>query len=49
VVRTLVGYLSAFAVGLGFLWCIWDLEQQTWHDKVAGTVVIRVPKGTPLV
>ena len=49
VVRTLVGYLSVAAVGLGFLWCLWDPEQQTWHDKVAGTVVVRTPKGVPLV
>ena len=49
VVRALVGYLSVAAAGLGFLWCIWDSEQQTWHDKVAGTVVVRTPKGTSLV
>jgi len=48
-VRALVGYLSVAAAGLGFLWCIWDSEQQTWHDKVAGTVVVRTPKGTSLV
>ena len=27
---------------LGFLWMIWDRERQTWHDKIAGTIVIRV-------
>jgi uncharacterized RDD family membrane protein YckC len=47
-VRTLVAFLSAVTL-LGFLWCLWDLERQTWHDKVAGTVVVRVPKATPLV
>ncbi len=49
VVRTLVAFLSVCAAGLGFLWCLWDLEKQTWHDKVAGTVVVRVPKSKPLV
>ncbi|MBK8476839.1 MAG: RDD family protein [Opitutaceae bacterium] len=48
-VRTLVAFLSVVAAGLGFLWCLWDPEGQTWHDKVAGTVVVRVPKSTPLV
>ena len=48
-VRTLVAFLSVFAAGLGFLWCLWDPECQTWHDKVAGTVVVRVPKSLPLV
>ncbi len=48
-VRTLVAFLSVMPFGLGFLWCLWDDERQTWHDKVAGTVVVRVPKATPLV
>ncbi len=47
-VRTLVAFLSAFTV-VGFLWCLWDSERQMWHDKVAGTVVVRVPKSAPLV
>jgi uncharacterized RDD family membrane protein YckC len=49
VVRTLGAYLSMICVGLGFLWVIWDPEKQTWHDKIAGTTVIRVPKGMSLV
>lgn len=48
-VRVLVGYISLVMGGLGFLWCAWDPEQQTWHDKVAGTVVVRAPKGMSLV
>ena len=48
-VRVLVGYVSLFMAGLGFLWCLWDPEQQTWHDKVAGTIVVRAPKGMSLV
>jgi uncharacterized RDD family membrane protein YckC len=49
VVRTLGAFLSMICVGLGFLWVIWDPEKQTWHDKIAGTTVIRVPKGMSLV
>jgi len=49
IVRTLGAYISMFCIGLGFLWVIWDSEKQTWHDKIAGTTVIRVPKGMSLV
>jgi uncharacterized RDD family membrane protein YckC len=48
IVRTIIGYISLMTL-VGFLWCIWDSEQQTWHDKVAGTVVVRTPKGASLV
>lgn len=27
---------------LGYLWMLWDGEKQTWHDKIAGTVVVPV-------
>lgn len=26
---------------LGFLWALWDRNQQAWHDKIASTVVIQ--------
>lgn len=26
---------------LGFLWALWDTNQQTWHDKIANTVVVK--------
>jgi uncharacterized RDD family membrane protein YckC len=28
-------------LGLGFLWIAFDKRKQAWHDKLAGTVVIR--------
>lgn len=49
VVRHLASYLSAMAGFLGFLWAAWDPEQQTWHDKIAGTIVVRAPKSEPLI
>jgi uncharacterized RDD family membrane protein YckC len=49
VVRGLVSVLSFIVLFLGFFWMIWDVEKQTWHDKIAGTVVVRVPRGMPLV
>jgi uncharacterized RDD family membrane protein YckC len=47
-VRGLASILSAAAAGLGWLWILWDAERQAWHDKIAGTVVVRVPPGWPL-
>lgn len=48
-VRGLGAALSAVVFFLGFLWIAWDPEKQGWHDRIAGTVVIRLPRGTPLV
>jgi uncharacterized RDD family membrane protein YckC len=37
-----VGYLvAALPLGLGFLWALWDRQRQGWHDKMAGTLVVR--------
>lgn len=33
--------LSALVFGLGYFWVIWDKRKQGWHDKLAGTVVVR--------
>jgi uncharacterized RDD family membrane protein YckC len=35
--RSLMAFLSAVPLGLGFLWAIWDPKRQTWHDKVANS------------
>ncbi len=48
-VRALGCFLSLAVAGLGFFWIAFDPEGQAWHDKIAGTVVVRVAKGTPLV
>ena len=34
-------YLSAIPLGLGFLSIAWDPKKQGWHDKLAGTIVVR--------
>ncbi|MBL9218445.1 MAG: RDD family protein [Opitutaceae bacterium] len=49
VVRTLGGFLSLFVAGLGFIWVAFDDEKQSWHDKIAGTTIVRVPKGVALL
>jgi uncharacterized RDD family membrane protein YckC len=36
--------LSMLPCGLGFLWIAFDAKKQAWHDKLAGTVVIRAPR-----
>ena len=49
IVRALGCVLSGAVVGLGFIWVAFDDEQQSWHDKIAGTTVVRVPKGASLL
>ena len=49
VVRALSCFLSLIVAGLGFLWVAIDEERQSWHDKIAGTTVVRVPKGVSLL
>ena len=48
-IRSLAAAFSAFVLFLGFLWIAWDKEKQGWHDMIAGTVVLRLPRGMPLV
>jgi uncharacterized RDD family membrane protein YckC len=39
--RYLAYYLSLLPLGLGFIWVAFDARKQGWHDKLAGTVVVR--------
>jgi uncharacterized RDD family membrane protein YckC len=41
-VRWLVSILSGLAILLGYLWMLWDPRKQTWHDKAAGSVPVRI-------
>jgi len=34
--------ISASALMLGFVWALFDRQRQTWHDKMANTVVIKI-------
>jgi uncharacterized RDD family membrane protein YckC len=49
VVRALACFLSLIVVGLGFIWVAFDPDKQSWHDKIAGTTVVRAPKEVSLV
>jgi uncharacterized RDD family membrane protein YckC len=49
IVRGLSAFLSLAVAGIGFIWVAFDDEKQSWHDKIAGTTIVKVPKGTPLI
>lgn len=44
VIRGLTSVFSLAALGIGCFWMLWDPENQTWHDKIAGTLVVKVPR-----
>lgn len=41
-------FVSIIPVGLGLLWVAFDCRKQGWHDKLAGTVVVRELRTTPV-
>lgn len=43
-VRGLVGPFSILLCGLGYWWCLWDKDGQTWHDKASGTRMVQLEK-----
>jgi uncharacterized RDD family membrane protein YckC len=45
IVRALGCFLSLCVVFLGFIWIAFDDNRQAWHDKIAGTVVVRAKRG----
>lgn len=36
--------VSLLPLGLGFIWIAFDSKKQGWHDKLAGTVVVKSKK-----
>jgi uncharacterized RDD family membrane protein YckC len=50
VIRGLSSVFSLIVLGLGFFWILLsgNADRQAWHDLIAGTIVVRVPKSTPL-
>jgi uncharacterized RDD family membrane protein YckC len=47
-VRGLSAIFSLAVVGLGMFWILRDPERQAWHDRIAGTYVLKVPRNWPL-
>ncbi len=39
--RYLGYFISGIPLGLGIIWVAFDKRKQGWHDKIAGTVVVR--------
>ncbi|MFP5377579.1 MAG: RDD family protein [Acidimicrobiia bacterium] len=39
-IRYVARFVSSLPCGLGYFWMLWDPEKQTWHDKLATTVVV---------
>ncbi|MEO7889691.1 MAG: RDD family protein [Vicinamibacterales bacterium] len=48
IIRGLSSVFSLLVLGLGFFWILRDPDSQAWHDKIAGTLVVRVPRSLPL-
>lgn len=44
IIRYLAYFLSTIPLCLGFIWVAFDSRKQGWHDKIAGTVVVRPKK-----
>ena len=45
--RYLGYYVSMIPLGLGLIWVAFDARKQGWHDKLAGTVVVRETSPRP--
>ena len=41
VIRAIGYHVSAMLFGLGFVWALLDKNNQTWHDKLARSYVVR--------
>ena len=44
ILRYLGYYVSTIPLLIGLIWVGFDSRKQGWHDKIAGTLVIRAPK-----
>ncbi|BBO18847.1 conserved hypothetical protein [Candidatus Brocadia pituitae] len=45
ILRETIGkFVSGLVFSLGYFWAIWDKDGQAWHDKIAGTVVVKEQK-----
>jgi uncharacterized RDD family membrane protein YckC len=41
IIRYIGYYINTFFIFIGWLWAIWDGNHQGWHDKLAGTYVVK--------
>ena len=47
IVRYLGYFVSTIPLCLGLIWVAFDARKQGWHDKIAGTVVVRARHRVP--
>lgn len=43
-IGTFISAMTLIFFGLAYLWIAWDKKKQAWHDKIAGTLVVRTDK-----
>ncbi|MBL9135530.1 MAG: RDD family protein [Verrucomicrobiales bacterium] len=48
-VRVLGSIVSMLPLGLGFFWVSWDDQFQSWHDRIAGTTIVKSDRRMALV
>jgi uncharacterized RDD family membrane protein YckC len=48
-VRVLGSVVSLLPLGLGFFWVAWDDQMQSWHDRIAGTTIVKTERRMALV
>ncbi|MFK8015615.1 MAG: RDD family protein [Gammaproteobacteria bacterium] len=42
--RSAAAILSWLALGLGYIWSLFDEQSRTWHDRLSGTRLVVIPK-----
>jgi uncharacterized RDD family membrane protein YckC len=47
-IRGFSSIFSIAALGIGCLWILFDADNQAWHDRFAGTYVVKVPRNWPV-
>ena len=47
-IRGFSSIFSIVALGIGCLWILYDPDNQAWHDRFAGTYVVKVPRNWPV-
>ena len=44
ILRFIGAFFSLLAFGLGYIWVLFDPNNDTWHDRISGTRTLVVPK-----
>ena len=48
-VRAISSVFSGLVLGLGFFWAGWSRDKQSWHDRIAGTCMVKAEPRQALV